>query len=37
MPVDMIKEVEVQANKLDIPYQSCIEMIIAQGIKSREV
>lgn len=35
MPVDMIEEVKVQANKLDIPYQSYIKMIIAQGLKGR--
>lgn len=33
MPVDMIEEVKVQANELDILYQSYIKMIIAQGIK----
>ena len=35
MPVDMIEEVKVQANKLDIPYQSYLKMIISQGIKGR--
>ena len=35
MPVDMIEEVKVQANKLDIPYQSYLKIIISQGIKGR--
>ena len=35
MPDDMIEEVKVQANKLDISYESYIKMIIAQGIKGR--
>ena len=35
MPVDMIEEVKVQANKLDIPHQSYLKIIISQGIKGR--
>ena len=34
MPVDMLETLKIQANKNDIPYQSYIKMLIADGLKA---
>lgn len=34
MPVDMIETLKIQANKNDIPYQSYLKMLIADGLKA---
>lgn len=34
MPVDMIETLKIQANKSDIPYQSYLKMLIADGLKA---
>lgn len=34
MPVDMIEILKIQANKNDIPYQSYLKMLIADGLKA---
>lgn len=34
MPVDMIETLKIQANKCDIPYQSYLKMLIADGLKA---
>ncbi|HQS65571.1 MAG TPA: BrnA antitoxin family protein [Sulfuricurvum sp.] len=34
MPIDMIETLKIQANKNDIPYQSYLKMLIADGLKA---
>lgn len=34
MPVDMIEMLKIQANKHDVPYQSYLKMLIADGLKA---
>ncbi|MCX6062499.1 MAG: BrnA antitoxin family protein [Sulfuricurvum sp.] len=34
MPVDMIETLKIQANKNDIPYQSYLKMLIADGLRA---
>ena len=33
LPVDLLNQYKIQANKRDIPYQALIKMILAEGIK----
>ena len=34
LPVDMIEELKVQANAMDVPYQSLIKMFLTKALKS---
>jgi predicted DNA binding CopG/RHH family protein len=34
MPFDMIETLKIQANKCDIPYQSYLKMLIADGLRA---
>jgi len=34
LPVDMIEELKVQANAMDVPYQSLIKMFLNKALKS---
>ncbi len=34
LPEDLLNEIKILANKEDIPYQSLMKMLLAQGIKS---
>jgi len=34
MSVDMIEELKIQANKLDIPYQAYLKVLVANGLKT---
>jgi predicted DNA binding CopG/RHH family protein len=36
MPVSMLNEIKVMANKRDVPYQSLIKMILAEKIAKTE-
>lgn len=37
MPLSMVNELKVQANKQDVPYQSYMKMLLAQALKTRHV
>ena len=34
LPVDMIEELKVQANAIDVPYQSYIKMLLNSALKT---
>ena len=34
LPVDMIEELKVQANAMDVPYQSLIKMFLTKALKT---
>jgi len=34
LPVDMIDELKVQANSMDVPYQSFIKMLLKKGLNA---
>ncbi|QOP42669.1 hypothetical protein FJR45_01365 [Sulfurimonas sediminis] len=34
LPVDMIEELKVQANAMDVPYQSLIKMFLTNALKT---
>jgi len=35
LPVDMLEQLKVQANSMDIPYQSFIKMLLQEGLQGR--
>ena len=37
LPVDMLDELKVQANSMDVPYQSFIKMLLQEGLRVRDM